>query len=388
MEMVITGATCHYVSYNGKVNSVAVEELLAAMDAPPVERPSLSECGIGAWLETNFARGLKDSTHRKLSSFSAEQIDLFKAQFTSEGTFDALFGGGHTDDYPKLSVTVVDGSRTFGVETDSQNTFMLPWSGIDRARGGYSCRLSRAIFTLLPKGFTNRDRLVVGNGFRGELAEQAMNRIRPDWNTLDAQHLVGPDIAPIMARFNPIQSEVSGLNSIDLDGRESWNAMLTSHDLPPNLHVGVSLLYRWNHLDGVSAFLTRVPIYTSLVLSVPWLRKYLETVPGTTFELRYVNGQSLSPQATNDLAGDLRLHGKAALAEIVERDAPNSAFLEINGRNGCWSRVLVLPDRELLLWHFQGDSVLGFTAKQFATWDYYGWRSAGTLINSDGQIEN
>jgi hypothetical protein len=385
--MVITGDPDHFAVYDGKVNSSAVKELLAAMDAPPVESPSLSDCGIGAWLEANYTRGLQDYTHRKLRSFSPEQIDLFKTDFASEGAFDALFAGFHTDDYPKLSVTVVKGGQEFGVTSDSQNPFMLPWFGTDRVRGGYSCRLSRAIFAVLPKDFTNRDRLVAGDEFRGELAGQVMSRLYVDWRALDAQHLVGPEIAPILAHFHPIQSEVSGLNSIDLDGREAWNAMLTTQDLPANLHIGVSLLYTGKHLEGVDTFIRRVPAYTGLVVSVPWLRKYLDTVSGSTFELRYVDGESLSPLATKSLAGDLRANGKSALAERVERDAANSAFLEIDSGNGCWSRILVFPDKETLLWHFKCDSVLGFSAKQFTTWDYLGWRSTGTLIDSDGRIE-
>jgi hypothetical protein len=393
MHLAITGDGGHFVADGQKVNPAAVKELLNAMDAPPIEHPSLATCGVDrAWLEDNYARGLEEFTHRKLKDLSEEQIDLFKTQFvgqeSAETAFKALFENGHTDDFPKLSIAVNDGQREFGVMSDSQYPFMLPWAGIDRARGGHSCRISRAIFALLPKGFTNKDRMAVGHGLRWQLTEQIMDRIRPEWAALDAQHLVGSDIAPILARFSPLKSEVSNLSSIDLDGRQSWNAELGSKELPQNLIIGVSLLYRRNRLDGVDSLLHQVPNYTALVLSVPWLQAYLRDKPLSKIEMRYVNGRSLSTKASQGLAEDLRSHGKSGLAQMVERDAMSSAFLEVNDGAGCWSRAVVFPNRDVLLWHFKCDSVFGLSATQFKVWDFYGWRSTGTVIGPDGSIHD
>lgn len=112
----------------------------------------------------------------------------------------------------------------------------------------------------------------------------------------------------------------------------------------------------------------------------------MQTRPETTFELRYVDGRSLSPKAQTSLIEDLRTHGKKELAEVVSQKAADSAFIEINAGSGCWSRVIVLPTKDVLLWHLKCDSVLGFAAKDFDTWDYYGWRSTGMLVKPDGML--
>jgi len=396
-SIMITGKNGRYTAEGNRANSKAVMELLEALEAPVMQQPSLDQCGISEkWLNDNYIGGLKEYTHHRINELSPKQVDLFRLHFitlsSADAAFAELFKGWHTDDYPKVSVTIKDGDRQYGVQSESQNAFMLPWIGSDRPRGGYSCKISRAIAALIPHDFPNRDRLVLGAGFRWKLTEKTMDLIRDEWDLLGTEFKVGPAVAPVFARFTPVKSAISNLSSIDLDGRESWNAELRSPDLPANFVIGVSLLYSKKELKGVDALLTQVPQYAKLVLSVPWLQKYLQDHPDTKIELRYVNGHSLSPKALASLAEDLRKHGKTELADIVSRQAEESAFIEINSGTssnslGCWSRAIVLPSGVVLLWHFQCDSVLGFPAKDFSVWDFYGWRSTGTVIDTDGTIK-
>jgi hypothetical protein len=256
-------------------------------------------------------------------------------------------------------------------------------------RGGYSCDISRAIARLLPKGFSNKERLVLGDGFRWQLTERTMRNIEQEWNMLDTEFKVGPAVAPIFAHYTPVESAISNLSSIDLDGGEAWNAQLRSNDLPSNMLVGASLhYYKKKELPGVDELLTRLPNYSRLVLSVPWLMRYMAAYPEATAELRYVDGRSLSMKAQASLIKDLQEHGKPELAAMVAHQGAESAFLEINAGSQCWSRMIVLPSREVLIWHFKCDSVLGFPARDFETWDYYGWRSVGALVKEDGTLEN
>jgi hypothetical protein len=249
MQMTIVGAGARFTSNGRTIDQKAVQELLNALDASSVGMPSLEECGGDQkWLEANYAPALKDVTHRQLSSLSKEQVDLFHSHFagsdTSEGAFKSLVSSWHTDDYPKLSVNIHDGPREFGVTSASQGPFMLPWLGIGKSRGGYSCRISRAIYALLPKGFTNRDRLRLGDEFRWNLAQKILDEVQPEWDVLNANHFVGSFIAPITERYTVQKSAISNLSSIDLDGAEAWNAELRAKSLPPNLILGVSLSYK------------------------------------------------------------------------------------------------------------------------------------------------
>jgi hypothetical protein len=390
-NIAITGIRGKYRSEDRKVNAKAVDSLLAALEQPVVDQPLLEGCGITErWLQANYTRGLEDYTHEKLKDLSPKQVELFKTRFTdvasAQVAFAELFKGWHTDDYPELSVTVDIGGEKFGVQSSSQHLFMLPWSGIDRPRGGYNCRISQAIAALLPEKFSNRERLVLNDRFRWELTEQIMRTDERQWNLLDTEFKVGPEVAPVFARFVPLKSAISNLSSIDLDGGEAWNAELRSNDLPSNLVVGISLRYSKKKLIGAAQFLNQIPKYSDLILSVPWLSNYLQTHSEAIVELRYVDGRSLSPKAEASLTEDLRKHGKTELANVVSQRAATSAFIEVDAGSGCWSRAIVFPTKEVLLWHFKCDSALGFAAKNFDTWDYYDWRSTGALVKPDGTL--
>jgi hypothetical protein len=387
----ITGKGRIYTENGSRISSDSVSELLAALDAPPIDKPTLAACGSDEkWLESNYAGVLQQITHSRLRDLSTEQIDLFRRVFTNQEdvqrAFDRIMMSWHTDDNPQLSVAIHDGSHQFGVTSDSQHPFMLPWVGTDRARGGDSCRISRAIFALMPEKFPNRERLDLNGYLRSELAEQIMSDIRPQWDLLNAQHLVGTQLISIASQYTVLKSQVSSLSSVDLDGGESWNAELRSSVVPSYLVIGASLLYRHKKLIGVEELLAKAPKYLDLIESVPWLVTFMQEHPEAKIELRYVDGRSLSAKASRDMTEDLRRHGKGEIAERIEDEGTKGAFIEVNGHGSCWARALIFPNREILLWHFQCDDPLGFKASQFSVWDYYGWRSTGTLIRPDGSL--
>ncbi len=386
--LVITGVNGRYSVAGRKVDPVAVQTLLSAVEAPAIKEPTLAECGIDQkWLEANYKQALEDYTHKKLKDLSPKQVELFRTHFIdanySQARFAESFKGWHTDDFPKMTVTVTANGEEFGVMSESQNLFMLPWFGL-----GYSCQISRAVAALLPKKFPNRERLTPGHRFVWELTSQIMQDIRHDWDLLETDYRVGPAVAPIFAKYGPVKSAISNLSSIDLDGGQAWNAELKSCQLPPNLILGVSLTYNNKELFGADQFLRTAPTYSDLVLSVPWFSKFLSAHPETIAELRYVNGRSLSRKAEEILTKELREHGKVKLADRVSQAATESAFLEINSGSGCWTRVVVLPNKDVLVWQFDErcESVLGHPSNSFQTWEHYSWRSTGTLVKDDGTL--
>jgi hypothetical protein len=382
-----------YSSTLGKVDAKAVEELLAALDGPVMNKPSLEDCGAGeAWLTANYTRALEDYTHRKLARPSTKQVSLFKARFVdlhrAQADFEELFKQWHTDDFPKMSVTVKTGGQEYGIRSESQHPFLLPWYGTDRARGGYSCRVSRALAPLFPKGFPNRDRLVLGDRLRSELTQQIMSSIRHDWDLLDTENRVGPELGPVFARFTVLESQISNLSSIDLDGDQAWNAKLALQSWPSNFAIGASLPYHGKPLGGVDSLMVDAPRYAAAALSVPWLRKYVEGNSQVQVEMRYVNGRSISPKAIEGLREDMKGRGREDLLHAVAEHLAESVFLEVQDRPGCWSRIIVLPNGDSILWQFQCNSPLQLPAASFKTWDCYGWRCTGTLIAPDGKIRN
>ena len=99
-----------------------------------------------------------------------------------------------------------------------QHPFMLPWYGTDRARAGYSCRVSRAVAELLGKGFPNRDRLLLGDGLRRDLTQQIINSIKHDWDLLDTENRARTELAQSLPISQSWSRKSANLSSIDLDG--------------------------------------------------------------------------------------------------------------------------------------------------------------------------
>ena len=77
------------------------------------------------------------------------------------------------------------------------------------------------------------------------------------------------------------------------------------------------------------------------------------------------------------------MESQSLLAERVIREKDTIVFLEAN-ESGNWSRWIVFPDRETLLWHFKSDSAVGFKATDMK--DYFGWKGAGILVSAEGEI--
>jgi hypothetical protein len=384
---VISGVHGNYAADDRKIDRKLVDSLLSALREPVVPKPFAVSCGITEqWLSANYEEALHAYTNENINDWPHGQVELFRSHFTdivaAQATFERLFAGQRFDDYPKISVTVNLGDEQFGVLSDSWRPFMLPWSGTSPAGGGYNCKISQAIAALLPEDFPNRKRLLPDRGFRREFTSRTIDALEPQWNLLNTKRKIGPALDPIFARYTPLKSNISYLSSTGLSG-QSWNAELQSQQLPGNLVLEVSLRYENNNLIGVDTLLTELPKYTTLVISVPWLSTYLVQNPKVIAKLRYVDGRSLSLKEQAGLIDDLKEHATPELANSVSQNGSGAAVLDINEGSGCWTMALVFPNKDVLPWHFKCDSVLGFPAKDFATWDRFGWRSTGTIIKPD-----
>jgi len=391
--IVIGGDNGKYSASGHRVAAQAVNDLIAVLKEPPVEKPSLENCGINlGWLNANVGPAQRDFIHRKLT---ARQTSFFRSYFTDvpsiQQAFESAFSGFHTDDYPEMRLSISQYGSEVSLHSRSQHPFMLPWvvEGNHQSTT-FNCHISRAIAALLPGKFTNRDRLIISSALRWELTDQMMQRVQHDWDILDTEERVGQDLALIQGQFTLLESEIGCLSSVDVEAacgkRLTWNAELSGKSLPPNMKLGVSLPYDRDRLVGTDQFLAHVKDYVALVLSVPWFTDFMKQHPDTVVELRYVGERSLSPKALSDLAEDMKHHGKNELADRLVRDADKSAFLQIESSAGPWSRWVVFPNREMLLWYFKGESVLQWKATQFDAWDYYGLRSTCAIFEPDGAL--
>ena len=87
-------------------------------------------------------------------------------------------GGNHTDDYPRVEVTIESAAGTIKLSSEKQTPLMLPWQikSVGKSSITYNADISRAIFNLLPANFTNRDRLS-GEKLRPEVSVKVMDEV-------------------------------------------------------------------------------------------------------------------------------------------------------------------------------------------------------------------
>ena len=405
---IITGDNSKYSANGHPVAKEAVQGLFSALDEPPVENPSLENCGIDAhWLNANLELAQRDfsptpstllnRTPPSLAELdtSAQQISLFRSHFTDVAYVRQAFEhefkeGRHFDDYPEMSVEVWRDGKKESAHSNSQHLFMLPWIVDGNAtRATFNCHISRSIANLLPSKFTNRERLLPGLDFRRTITAEFEARRQHMWDT---EETLGPDLAPIRARFTVVDSEVSCLpyfgESIDGDNCLTWNAKLTAQNLPGYMHLNVSLTYSNGRLNAVDQFLARIEDYVALVGSIPWLAEFMNRHPDQEVELRYSRERSLARKAAlSDLGKELRDHQKNEIADRLTRESDKCALLQIGDPAGRSSTWVVFPNREMLLWQFDGDSALKWKKNQLDGWGCpVLTRCTGIVIQPNGTL--
>ena len=199
---------------NGKpVEQSKVEALIAALNAPPIPRPELSNLGATpAWLNEQIGdpKGrFRLEVARATASQRALLSDTIKDPQQVARVVPALFSYVRTDDYPGVTVEVTfqDGAK-LRVETHSYYPFMLPWSVQGLNGQTYNADISRAVANLLEKKSPNKDRLG-GSTFAYELVENTKRSIEREWNLLGSQDRAGDALTALRSRYEIVASEIT-----------------------------------------------------------------------------------------------------------------------------------------------------------------------------------
>ncbi|MBK8810314.1 MAG: hypothetical protein IPN69_06210 [Acidobacteria bacterium] len=358
-----------YKADGKRIETAMVEAFLDAVDEPDAEKPTMESVGISQeWLDSNALPAAKEYAGGFIELAAKNQVELFLSTFrdsqkiNGEALID-FFRGGWTDDYPRIKITIreIDGT-TIVVSSDSQPVFMLPWS-IERggkSKVNYNARISRTLSALLPKNFTNRER-IAGEGFRAELAERIMRMIEPEWEMLDAENKAGPALAVLKRDFHILSAEVNFTHGLDF-GKEWVNGNSDEKNLQATLRpIGektvltyrLILVHNKGDVLNLDLFQADIGKYRELVFSVPWLRAAIES-GGYPVAIRFVRDASLSPKALERFMADMQKIGRPELALEVEKNRREIALISVGGGldyyNSYW---LVMPDHRVILWRFR-----------------------------------
>jgi hypothetical protein len=390
----IQGKDGKYTANGKSIDPSTIQEFVRSLDEPLLKEISLENLGLTQdWLNANAEAAFLERFKDGITDISSTQKTLFEDKFRNlnfmQHVVQTYYSSIWTDDYPKLSLSIRLGARAVQLTSAEQHQFMIPWTIVENGetKESFNANISRAIAAMLPANAMHKSRLA-GKNLRYALSEKLLWALRDEWAILTTEAKMPNDIQKVRENYRVEKSDVGCIASIDVDGAcPSWNAKLRSTALPSNYAIGVSLPYENGHLPGLAFFEERIPGYSQLAASVPWFRQYLEHHPGAEAQIRFVVDRSLSKRATCKLLEDLRKHDKDALAKRIEKETGESVFVEVSEEKHNWSRWVIFPNGDMLLWHFQGDSALDFPATKFVSWEYYSWRSTGALIRPDGTVE-
>ena len=371
-----------YEANGSLVDTKAVGRLLDAVREYPVPEPEAANLGVtAAWLREYFEKAEKTSWITNYESGTAAQKELFRISFEARsnlaGRLAEVYRSYHTDDNPGIRVmlTLVDGS-TLSVCSNSQHPFMLPWlvgQGATSVKT-YNANISRALTLLLPRDFTNKERVVDDNGLAESLGNDTGSTIEDKWNMLGAQSAAGPALSVLRRSYEVRIAEVNSY--FQLAYGEEWKDIkpeeenlhvnLWHEGLPRNFVVAATLLRKGGVVQGAAKIVEQAPAYERVVFDVPWWREYFQKHPNEVALLYLVHGRSLSDRTMKIFAADMKVVGRQDLAAKVRAVQSQVALLQTGrypryGQGDYW---IVLPDRTTILWRWQSPHhVLGWEAK-------------------------
>ncbi len=357
------------VSNGKRVEQSKVEALIAALTAPPIPRPELSNLGATpAWLNEQIGdpKGrFRLEVARATASQRALLSDTIKDPQEVARVVPALFSYVKTDDYPGATVEVTfhDGSK-LRVETHSYYPFMLPWSVQGLNEQTYNADISRAVANLLEKKSPNKDRLG-GSTFAYELVETTKRSIEREWKLLGSQDRAGDALAALGARYDVIASDINPYHSEEYGTatykgepeQVNLHATLRKSSFPPGVSVALVLQQTQGKVGGIERFLANAEKYESLALSVPWLNQYMQEYPRVPIRISYVQDRSLGDKALKTFAEDMQFRDRQDLVAQVREHQDEIALLIVGNTYSetCW---ILFPDKHMVLWRYGGVSGL------------------------------
>ena len=168
----------------------------------------------------------------------------------------------------------------------------------------------------------------------------------------------------------------------------SWEIKLKRKKSNSNVFTDVTLQYDSGKVANASDMLKKINSYYKLFQSVSWLSEKIQRDTTIKIELHFTKGLSFSYKAQTSFLSDLSLFndGDERMMEELLPQLTQSVFLEITERDGKYSRWIILPSKEMILWHYKGDKVFDFNLETIKYRNYYGHKSVFLRVTPEGKI--
>jgi len=414
-ELVIRDENGRFTLDGKTIEPALVNAFADALAEPAVPEPDSRNLGLTvAWLRDHarsaaLKRAAKETDVVPLGGYWSQSTPKQKEFFIKslgdpaivQAALRSVFADGDGDLYSeamvRADITFDDGSKS-SVESTSRFEFMLPWKLSPSGPDSYNAKISRALAALMPEGTVNQALLAgkdLDGDFEVKLAEAVMQEVINDWNILATEDKVGATLARIRkAEYKIVRAELGdsvGEETRMLTREEVLDVLIRKAVFPPNLFYELALFDNRGQVEGLDYFFRSSSRLETSVLSVPWLKTFIQQHQEVPFRIFYTDTFSLSNAAIHLFAADMHAAGKDQLAREVKRQQ-SSAILLMVGSRLRMSYWILLPDKRVILWKyapFGHAALLKWTPDSFPSFNCRtgnGSICAGAMISSDGAL--
>lgn len=296
-----------------------------------------------------------------------------------------------------MEVTFEDGAK-LNAGTHSYYPFMLPWSVGAQGEQTYNADISRAVANLLGKKSANKNRLG-GSTLAYELLETAKRSVEREWNLLGSEDRAGDALAVLRTRYEVVASEINPYHHREYGTatykgepeQVNLHATLRKSSFPPSVSVALVLQQVQGKVQGIERFLASAEKYEDLVMSVPWLSRYIKDHPRIAVRISYVQDRSFGDKALRTFTEDMKFRDRPDLIEQVRAQQDDIALM-IVGNTYTETYWILFPDKQMLLWSFEGPSgLLKWTAADFSAGECADYKTnyggcSGREITPEGEL--
>ena len=179
-----------------------------------------------------------------------------------------------------------------------------------------------------------------------KLPEYLSNRINSKYYQFE--QLLHNEIDTIKKYFIILDGSISSIGSIDYSG-SCWQAQLHDKSIEDNLIFEITI-----DIDpspfSIIPLLQKKDEILKRVKKAEFLINHANEDRKRKLEIRFVNDQSFSKLGQKSFEKD---YAPKEIFDQYGKYLDDSIFLELTNENG-WSRWLILPNGEIMLWHYSG----------------------------------
>ncbi len=372
-----------------EVKKTDLKNLFTAINETKYDTIQLTEFGYTTGYLQQNAKQMARSYYG-YDRLKKDQQDYLIQQLQDEekvkSVLPACFSLWMTSDYPTCAIQFIYSADTIHVYSDEQDPYMIPWN-LNKVGKSYNTAISKFFATIIQHdNFSNRSRLEGKEHLESSIAEKVYSRFcEPKFKNEKLEKLLKKEIDLINQNFEVSDVTIGSMGSINWDMFEDgdcWNAKL--HDKNETYNLTFDVTMENNGKPGsIKPLLEQKEDILKRTHNVKFLIDHISNNSKRTINIHFTKDKSFSPKAQKSFLRDVPTDYKAHSNTVLD----NTVFLTLSNENG-WSRWLILPDGQIILWHYSGKPPIDNYTEQQIKIPGGLFKNSCKLFDSDGQLLN